>query len=159
MKSFLNKERLKMSLNDLATSSNERREQRIMLLRKGFNEEKYNTISEAAEVCGYSYNTVKKWAIDGDIPLLDINGKPIVQVTQNNKRVINPKIIMLNIKILSNLFNSKKAITVTACSKYLKYPEATVVAWAIDGNIPLLTRIGKPVVPLSNENKPNWLKR
>ena len=39
-----------MSLNDLATSSNERREQRIMLLRKGFNEEKYNTISEAAEV-------------------------------------------------------------------------------------------------------------
>lgn len=79
------------TLDNMAHASNERRNQNIMKLRQAFNDEKYNTISQAAKDTGYTYQTVKKWAIDGDIPLLDENGTSIVKITEDNQRKVNEK--------------------------------------------------------------------
>ena len=74
-----------MGLSYMAFSANEKREQRIMRLRKGFREKKFITVASAAEgMGGYSKATVEKWAKDGDIPLLKSNGKPVVPVTDKN---------------------------------------------------------------------------
>ena len=43
------------TLDNMAHASNERRNQNIMKLRQAFNDEKYNTISQAAN----TYQTVK----------------------------------------------------------------------------------------------------
>ncbi len=48
------------TLDNMAHASNERRNQNIMKLRQAFNDEKYNTISQAAKDTGYTYQTVKK---------------------------------------------------------------------------------------------------
>ncbi len=47
------------TLDNMAHASNERRNQNIMKLRQAFNDEKYNTISQAARGTGYTYQTVK----------------------------------------------------------------------------------------------------
>lgn len=77
-----------MSLKDMSMSSNEKREQRIMLLRKGFSEKKFFTVKAACSAMGgYTERTVEKWAKDGDIPLLRNDGKTVVPVTDENSPV------------------------------------------------------------------------
>lgn len=73
-----------MSLTDMALASNEAREQRIMKLRRDFNNKKYITVQSVVNGTGYVYNTVLKWAIDGNIPLLGNDGKPVVPLTEEN---------------------------------------------------------------------------
>ena len=74
-----------------------------MKLRQAFNDEKYNTISQAAKGTGYTYQTVKKWAIDGDIPLLDENGTSIVKITEDNQRKVNEKCRIEHINKLNEI--------------------------------------------------------
>ncbi|WHS19647.1 hypothetical protein O2U01_05920 [Ligilactobacillus salivarius] len=92
------------TLDNMAHASNERRNQNIMKLRQAFNDEKYNTISQAAKGMGYTYQTVKKWAIDGDIPLLDENGISIVKITEDNQRKVNEKRRIEHINKLNEIF-------------------------------------------------------
>ncbi|MBZ2406624.1 hypothetical protein [Liquorilactobacillus hordei] len=73
-----------MSLNDLAFNSNEKRLQRIMKLRRDFNEKKVVTVKSASAATGYAYSTIVKWCKDGDIPLVDIEGKTVVPMTDKN---------------------------------------------------------------------------
>lgn len=73
-----------MALSDLATSSNEKREQRIMRLRKWFNEEKVVTVTSAVKKTGYKEATIIRWCTDGDIPLINRNGEPVVPLTKKN---------------------------------------------------------------------------
>lgn len=74
-----------MGLSDMAFSSNEKREQRIMRLRQGFREKKFITVKSASKAMGgYSEATVEKWAKDGDVPLLKSNGNPVVPITDEN---------------------------------------------------------------------------
>lgn len=75
-----------MSLNDLATASNERRLQNIMRLQVGFRRQEFYTVAAAAKsLGGYSYNTVLKWAKEGNVPLIGNNNKPVVPLTDENK--------------------------------------------------------------------------
>ncbi len=75
-----------MALQDLANASNEKRIQNIMRLRQGFRKQEFYTIAAAAKsMGGYSYNTVLKWAKDGNIPLLGKDGQPVVKLTAENK--------------------------------------------------------------------------
>lgn len=75
-----------MSLNDLATASNEKRLQNIMRLQAGFRRQEFYTVSAAAKALGgYSYNTVLRWAKEGDVPLIGSNNKPVVELTEKNK--------------------------------------------------------------------------
>ena len=134
------------TLDNMAHASNERRNQNIMKLRQAFNDEKYNTISQAAKGTGYTYQTVKKWAIDGDIPLFDENGTSIVKITEDNQRKVNEKRRIEHI-----------AITVSACASKLGYPEETIISWAKQGEIPLLMANNELVVPFNEYNRPYWL--
>lgn len=72
------------SLSNMATSSNEKREQRIMQLRRLFNEGKVATVKSAMDKFGYSYSTVVKWCKDGDIPLFDTQKKDYVVPTNSH---------------------------------------------------------------------------
>ncbi|OYP91319.1 hypothetical protein [Ligilactobacillus salivarius] len=144
-------------LSNLAISSNEKREQRIMLLRAKYNDEKYNTIEDVVNDTGYTDKTVRKWAIDGNIPLIDTNNQTIVPITFENKRVINMHKRQEHINQLRKLFYSKQAITSKSCAKKMRYPEKTIIKWAFLDKIPLLLPNGKPVVPLTEENKPDWI--
>ena len=74
-----------MTLSNLAISSNEKREQRIMRLRNAFNNQKYVTVASAAQGTGYAYSTVLKWCKDGNIPMLDSEGEPVVPIINDNK--------------------------------------------------------------------------
>ena len=93
-------------LSNLAISSNEKREQRIMLLRAKYNDEKYNTVEDVVNDTGYTDKTVRKWAIDGNIPLIDTNNQTIVPITFENKRVINMHKRQEHIYQLRKLFYS-----------------------------------------------------
>lgn len=73
-----------MSLEDMAQASEEKKLQRIMRLRNDFNHRKVITLRSAVARYGYSLPTVKKWAKQGNIPLLQDNGEPIVPVTEDN---------------------------------------------------------------------------
>lgn len=97
------------TLDNMAHASNERRNQNIMKLRQAFNDEKYNTISQAAKGTGYTYQTVKKWAIDGDIPLFDENGTSIVKITEDNQRKVNEKRRIEHINKLNEIFHKKRS--------------------------------------------------
>lgn len=77
---------LMSSLSNMATSSNEKREQRIMRLRRMFDDGEVATVMSAVNKFGYSYGTIVKWCKDGNIPLLDTEkGSYVVPVTDNNK--------------------------------------------------------------------------
>lgn len=58
-----------MALNDLANSSNEKREQRIMKLRRDFRNQEVFTVKAAAIKYLLSENTIIKYCKDGNIPL------------------------------------------------------------------------------------------
>lgn len=146
------------TLDNFANASNERREQNIMRLRAAFNDEKYNTLAQAAKGTGYTLNTVKKWAIDGNIPLLDENNQPVVPLTKDNQRQINQKVRIAHLNKLSEVYNKREAITVSACAKLLGYPEETIKTWAIEGEVPLFTKNNEPIVPLTDWNTPYWME-
>lgn len=142
----------------MGESSNERRNQRIMKLRNAFNDEQFNTIQEVADYSGYTVNTVRKWAIDGDIPLLDEEtGQTVVKKSPANKRHINESNRMKHIKQLTDIFDKQQAVTVQACSQKMKYPEKTIVNWAKIGDVPLICGANKTVVPMTDANRPIWL--
>lgn len=73
-----------MSLNDLAFSSNEKKIQRIMRLRNSFNKREVITIRSACAKTGYAESTIIKWCKEGNIPLLQDDGKSIVPLTDEN---------------------------------------------------------------------------
>ena len=75
-----------MSLTDMALSSNERREQNILRLRRAFNHRQVITVQSAVLWSGYSRQTVIKWAKDGDIPLFDEQqNDSVVKLTAQNR--------------------------------------------------------------------------
>lgn len=143
-------------LDDLGLASNERRNQNIMLLRQNFNDEKYNTLADVVSSTGYTLPTVTRWALDGNIPLLDDHGQPVVAITDDNARQINVKNRSKHINDLCELYYDQKATTVTACMAKMGYPVATIIAWAIQGDIPLINSEGTPLVPLNDTNTPVW---
>lgn len=73
-----------MSLSDMANSSYEKRQQRIMQVRRWFNEQKVVTVESVMQKTGYSEKTVIKWAKDGDIPLIKKDGNPVVPLNEQN---------------------------------------------------------------------------
>lgn len=74
-----------MALSDMALASNERREQNIMQLRNMFNQQKVVTLASAVKATGYTSNTIKKWCLDGNIPLFIDNDHTVVPLTNENK--------------------------------------------------------------------------
>lgn len=145
-------------LDLLGDASNEKRNQRIILLRNAFNDEKINTVQEAAQISGYTANTVRKWARDGNIPLMDEKTDlPVVSFSDDNCRQINEKRQTEHINKLSEIFNKQEAITVGACAKKMGYPKATIIAWAKEGDVPVLLNDNKAVVPFNDTNTPAWL--
>lgn len=74
-----------MALSDLATSSNEKREQRIMRLRNWFNNQEVVTVKAAENKTGFKPATIIKWCQDGNIPLIGEDGQPVVPLTPANK--------------------------------------------------------------------------
>lgn len=74
-----------MALSDLATSSNEKREQRIMRLRQWFNNQEVVTVKAAENKTGFRPATIIKWCKDGDIPLIGDDGQPVVPLTEQNR--------------------------------------------------------------------------
>lgn len=145
-------------LTNMGLSSNEKRNQNIIQLQNGFHDERFNTIQEASKIMGYSYETVKKWAIDGNVPLIDKYGKSVVPLTPQNERKINYQRQETHINQLRELFNTQKAVTIRSASKTMGYPEKTVMFWALKGDIPLLSSSNTPVVRLHEKNCPKWLK-
>lgn len=142
----------------MGESSNEKRNQRIMRLRNAFNDEQFNTLQEVVDFCGYTVNTVRKWAVDGNIPLLDDEtGQTVVKKSPANSRHINENNRAKHIKQLNAVFNKQQAVTVQACSQKLKYPEKTIVSWAKSGDIPLICGTNQTVVPITELNMPIWL--
>lgn len=147
-------------LGILGDASNEKRNQRIIKLRNAFNDEQVNTLQEAALLTGYTVNTVAKWARDGNIPLVDDRtGQLVVPLTVKNQRRINEKRQIEHLNYLSMIFNKQEAITVAACAQKMGYPEQTIIAWAKEGDVPLLWGAGygnQTVVPLNDTNTPAW---
>ncbi|GAW64668.1 hypothetical protein FC65_GL001771 [Ligilactobacillus acidipiscis DSM 15836] len=146
------------NLGILGEASNEKRNQRIIKLRDAFNDERINTVQQVAKLSGYTVKTVAKWAQDGNIPLLDEeNGATIVPLTKQNQRSINEKRQLEHINYLSMIFNKQEAITVAACAQKMNYPEETIIAWAREGDVPLLVGANETLVPLNDTNTPAWL--
>lgn len=147
-------------LGILGDASNEKRNQRIMKLRNAFNDEQVNTLQEAAQLTGYTANTVAKWARDGDIPLVDEQtGQLVVPLTATNQRQINEQRQIEHLNYLSMIFNKQEAITIAACAQKMGYPEQTIISWAKEGDVPLLLGAGhgnQTVVPLNDTNTPAW---
>lgn len=73
-----------MSLSDMANRSYEKRQQRIMRLRRWFNDKEVVTVDSVIAKTGYAKSTVIKWAKDGDIPLIDNDGNPVVPLNDRN---------------------------------------------------------------------------
>lgn len=76
-----------MSLSDMANASNEAREQNIMKLRRLFEQQEVCTVKAASLKFGYRASTIRKWCRDGNIPLMDPDGKvsPVVPLTEQNQ--------------------------------------------------------------------------
>lgn len=74
-----------MALSNMAFASNERRLQNIMKLRNAFNQQKVVTVAAASEMMGYTETTIKKWCLDGNIPLFIDNDHTVVPLTSRNK--------------------------------------------------------------------------
>ncbi|KRM13305.1 hypothetical protein ABTQ33_03700 [Paucilactobacillus suebicus] len=142
--------------DNLAAASNEHRNQNIMLLRQGFNDEKYNTLEDAVNATGFTLKTVTSWAKDGNIPLLDNNGATVVTVTSENSRQINAKNRTKHINDLCAIYYDQQATTVSAYAAKMGYPESTVTNWARLGDVPLISSNGNPIVPLNDTNTPSW---
>lgn len=143
-------------LDSLGSASNERRTQNIMRLRQNYNDEKYNTLEDVVADTGYTLKTITSWAIDGNVPLLDKPGSPVVAITPDNKRHVNPKVRSKHINDLCELFYDQKATTITACASKMGYPVATIINWAKQGDVPLINPDGQPIVPLNDTNTPVW---
>ena len=72
-------------LDQLGNASNEKRNQRIMVLRSDFAHRRVVTVNSAVKRYGYRESTVVRWAKDGDIPLITNDGKTtVVPVRQSN---------------------------------------------------------------------------
>lgn len=74
-----------MALSNLANSSNEKREQRIMRLRQWFNHREVITVKSAENKTGFKPATIIKWCQDGNIPLIGEDGQPVVPLTDQNR--------------------------------------------------------------------------
>lgn len=74
-----------MALSNLANSSNEKREQRIMRLRQWFNHREVVTVKSAENKTGFKPATIIKWCQDGNIPLIGEDGQPVVPLTDQNR--------------------------------------------------------------------------
>lgn len=74
-----------MALSDMATAANERLNQRVMVLRRNFNEQKWVTVKSVMQATGYTEATVLKWAKKGNVPLLKDDGAPVVPLTKANR--------------------------------------------------------------------------
>lgn len=74
-----------MTLSNLANSSNEKREQRIMRLRQWFNHREVITVKSAENKTGFKPATIIKWCQDGNIPLIGEDGQPVVPLTDQNR--------------------------------------------------------------------------
>lgn len=74
-----------MALSDMANASYEKRQQRIMQVRRWFDDRKTVTVESVMAKTGYAMSTVEKWAKDGDIPLVRKDGSTVVPVTEKNK--------------------------------------------------------------------------
>lgn len=73
-----------MSLSTMSNASNERRLQAIMRLRVAFSHQEVVTVASAAERFSVSEKTALSYAKEGDIPLLDASGKPVVEMNPLN---------------------------------------------------------------------------
>lgn len=78
------KEGVKMSLSDMANRSFEKRQQRIMQVRRWFNDQEVATVESVREKTGYARSTIIKWAKDGNIPLILRDGTTVVPATKEN---------------------------------------------------------------------------
>ena len=74
-----------MGLNELANASYEKRMQRIMRVRRWFDNQEAVTVSAVMAKTGYARQTIIKWAKDGDIPLFLDNNHTVVPLTEHNK--------------------------------------------------------------------------
>lgn len=74
-----------MALSNLANSSNEKREQRIMRLRQWFDHREVVTVKSAENKTGFKPATIIKWCQDGNIPLIGEDGQPVVPLTDQNR--------------------------------------------------------------------------
>lgn len=74
-----------MSLSDMANASYERRQQRIMQVRRWFDDCETVTVAAVCQRTGYAKSTVIKWAKDGNIPLFLNNNETVVPLTNTNK--------------------------------------------------------------------------
>lgn len=72
-------------LDNLGNASYEKRQQRIMIIRRAFDNQELVTVGSVVKKYGYKENTVIGWAKSGDIPLLDNTGQPVVPVTDSNR--------------------------------------------------------------------------
>lgn len=69
----------------MGNAANERREQRIMRLRRDFSAQKVVTVMSAAKYYGYLETTILKWAKDGNIPLINTKtGHTVVPISSEN---------------------------------------------------------------------------
>lgn len=74
------------NLTNMGLASNEAKEQRIMRLRNAFSRREVITVESASKKTGYSLNTIRKWAKEGDIPLWDPEtGTSVVPLTSDNR--------------------------------------------------------------------------
>ena len=73
-----------MSLDNLASASNEKREQNKILLRSNFDKQVWVTVQSVVNATGYTANTIIKWAKEADIPLIQADGSPVVPLTDVN---------------------------------------------------------------------------
>lgn len=74
-----------MALSDLANASYEKRQQRIMQVRRWFDDQEAVTIAAVREKTGYAESTIIKWAKDGNIPLFLDNDHTVVPLTKENQ--------------------------------------------------------------------------
>lgn len=75
-----------MSLSNMANASNENRNQHIMQLKQDFNKCLVTTLESAHQRYGYTKPTIRKWAIDGNIPLFDPDKHDyVVPLTDKNR--------------------------------------------------------------------------
>ena len=73
-------------LTNMGLSSNEAKEQRIMKLRRDFNDKKVITVQGAVAKTGYSAATIIKYAKEGEIPLWDNKKNESVVPINNSNR-------------------------------------------------------------------------
>ena len=74
------------TLSNFVLAINEAKEQRIMRLRNMFNKQEAVTIQAAAMKTGYTVGTVRRWAKEGNIPLIDGDtGDSVVPMTEKNR--------------------------------------------------------------------------